>query len=98
MAWAGRVVPVSGWSGCVDVVQGDRVSGRAEDVDLVGAHVCGEQDVESVQCDGVEDDQGRWSAVRWLGMQEAAPPGVCSGWRRPVVGGSRDQVGLAGVV
>jgi hypothetical protein len=49
-----------------------------------------EQDIESAQRDGVQGEEIGGQQPGGLGMQEAAPPGVCSAWRRPEAGGGQD--------
>jgi hypothetical protein len=61
-----------------------------------GVHFCNEQDIESVQRDGVEGEEVGGQQPSSLGAQEAPPPGVRSTWCRPKTGSGQDPADRAG--
>jgi hypothetical protein len=72
------------------------MSGQAQEVNPPGTHFHDEQDIESVQRDGVEGEEVGGQQPSGLGAQEGPPPGVCSAWRRPEAGSGQDPADGAG--
>lgn len=73
-----------------------RISAHPQEMNLSDAHFHDEQDVKTVQPDGVEAEEVGGQKPGGLSAQKRQPRGVCSAWRRTKPASDQDPSNSAG--